>query len=295
MVALNFEPSLACVNAHEGGRDDDPRDSGGRTAYGVTQARYNQYLRDQHRGPADVWAITMPERVAIWRAYYWAPVRGDDLPAGLDYVVFDGGVNSGPVQAIKWVQRAVNDVCGASGAILVDGQMGTNTLAAINAIDDIDALIDRMQNRRLAMLKELRTWRYYGRGWSRRVEDVRKLGQAVARGSVVLAPPAGWTTAQGKAFASDAKPLPNPTSGTIASALGAVSGAVTQIQPVVQPLQGSTLWADAALTGVMYAGVAATLAGMGWAAYAAAKSRSRASALGLVPPEASVTLAPVTA
>ncbi|MFG1276543.1 glycoside hydrolase family 108 protein [Xanthobacter autotrophicus] len=288
MVAQNFEPALACVNVHEGGKDDDKRDPGGRTAYGVTQARYNQYLRDQGRPRADVWDITVRERVAIWRTYYWDVLRADELPAGLDYAVFDGGVNSGPAQAAKWLQRAVNDVRAKSGEgpILVDGQMGTNTLAAVNRIDDIDAVIAVMQDRRLAMLHNLKTWAVYGKGWSRRVNDVRKLAQAVARGSVVLAPPPGWTTAPGKALPSDAKPLPSATSGAVTSAVGTASSAVSSAATALQPAQGASKTLDTVLVVLLVLGGLLAAAGAAWAWWASRKAKRMAADLDIAPPPA---------
>lgn len=288
MVASNFAPSLACVNVHEGGKDDDPRDPGGRTAYGVTQARYNQYRRDKGLPRADVWNITVPEREAIWRAYYWDVVKADDLPAGLDYVVFDAAVNSGPAQAIKWLQRAINDVRAKSGLgpIAVDAQMGTNTMNAANSIDDVDAIIGRMQDRRLAMLHNLKTWAYYGKGWSRRVADVRRLGQAVARGSVPLKPPPGWTQAPGKAMPSDAKPLPSPTGGVVASTIGTASSGVSTVTTTAAPVQGMSPTLDAVLQVLIVLGIALTLAGAVYAWWANQKAKKMAAALDIAPPPA---------
>ncbi|MFG1302198.1 glycosyl hydrolase 108 family protein [Xanthobacter sp. V3C-3] len=301
MVAANFKPSLACVNVHEGGKDDDKNDPGGRTAYGVTQARYNQYLRDKGRPRADVWSITVPEREEIWRTYYWNVVRADDLPAGLDYVVFDAAVNSGPAQAIRWLQRSLNDVRAKTGQgpISVDAQMGTNTIAAANAIDDTDAVIERMQARRLAMLQELRTWKYFGRGWGRRVAEVKKLGQAVARGSVPAPTPAGWVTSPDKApiaaggsptspkaFQSDAKPLPSATGGVVTTTIGTASSGVSTVTTAAQPAQGMSPTLDAVLQFLIVLGIVLTLAGAAWAWWANRKSKQMAEALDIAPPPA---------
>ena len=44
---------------------------------------------------ADVSAMKVEEAKAIYRAKYWDAQRCDELPAGVDYAVFDYGVNSG--------------------------------------------------------------------------------------------------------------------------------------------------------------------------------------------------------
>lgn len=284
----NFAPALAAVLVHEGGKDDDPRDPGGRTAYGIIQRRYNQYRKAKGLPVRDVWLITPQEREDIYRAYYWQAVRADELPAGLDYVVFDGAVNSGEAQAGKWLQRALNDVRAKSGAgpILVDGRIGDGTLQAANAIGDVDAVIGAMQTRRLAMLRNLKTWKYYGKGWGRRVEDVRKLGQGVAMGSVELKAPPGWTTAPGKALITDAKPLPSAAGGVVTSALGTATSLAGDVSGALSPLQGLSAWGDTLIQGVTVVGVAATVIGIAWVALANARSREMAAALDIDAPPA---------
>ena len=41
--------------------------------------------------------MTKAEAVEIYRANYWIPARCGDLPGGIDLMVFDFGVNAGPV------------------------------------------------------------------------------------------------------------------------------------------------------------------------------------------------------
>ncbi|WP_454917265.1 glycoside hydrolase family 108 protein [Xanthobacter sediminis] len=291
----NFQPALACVLVHEGGKDDDPRDPGGRTAYGIIQRRYNQYRKAKGLPVRDVWLITPDEREEIYRVYYWDVCRAADLPAGLDYCVFDACVNSGDGQAAKWLQRALNDVRAKSGqgAIAVDGRIGDGTVQAANAIDDVDAVIGALSERRLAMLRNLKTWKFYGKGWSRRVGEVRKLAQAVARGSVAAPTPAGWVTApeaplktSPKAMLSDANPLPSPDKGTIAAAVGGASSAVSTTTAALQPAQGIHPAIDTALHVLIIAGILATLAGAAWAAWANSRAKRMADELDIAAPPA---------
>ena len=287
MAASNFAPALACVLVHEGGKDDDPRDPGGRTAYGVTQARYNQFRRANNLPQRDVWDITPDERTAIYKAYYWDVIQGDLLPAGLDYCVFDGAVNSGPAQAAKWLQRAVNDMRRAMGdpPIAVDGLIGDGTIEAVKAIEDQDQLIGLIQKRRLAMLRNLKTWDVFGRGWGRRVAEVQAAAQAVARGSVEIKPGATWTAAAGKAMLSDAKPLPSPNKGAIASAAGTVMSASSALAPALEPAQGLSPTLDGVLHALIIIGAIAAAVGAAWAIYANRQAKARADALDIAIPE----------
>jgi lysozyme family protein len=77
--------------------------------------------------------------------------------------VFDAAVNSGPRQAIKWLQRAV----GASD----DGVIGGQTLAMARAAQP-DFAAKRMLGERLQFMTDLKTWPVFGRGWARRIADM---------------------------------------------------------------------------------------------------------------------------
>lgn len=283
----NFAPALACVLVHEGGKDDDPNDPGGRTAYGVIQVRYNQYRKAKGLPVRDVWLIEPAERTEIYKTMYWDVIRGDALPPGTDYCVFDGAVNSGDVQAVKWLQRAINDVRAGmgQGPINVDGRIGPGTLGALAAIEDQDDVIAAMQAKRLAMLKNLKTWKFYGRGWSRRVDEVRQAAQGVARGSVALPLNPVWVKAGGKGFLSDAKPLPSPTKGAVASVAGTVASATSSVLPTLSPLQGLSPTTDAVLHAFVVAGALAAAGGALWAIYASRQAKARADALGIEVPE----------
>ena len=107
MAASSYDDALARVLVHEGGNDDDPRDPGGRTSRGILQSEWDIW-RKTHAGlPGDVWQAPQKEIEAIYRQKYWDALRCDDLPAGVDYAVFDYGVNSGIGRAAKVLQRLI--------------------------------------------------------------------------------------------------------------------------------------------------------------------------------------------
>src|SRR5262245_3242477 len=122
MAASSYHEALARLLVHEGGNDDDPRDPGGRTSRGILQREWDVWRRSHPGLPADVWRAPQDQVEAIYRQKYWNALRCDDLPAGVDYAVFDYGVNSGIGRAAKVLQRLV--------ATAVDGEVGPDTVAA---------------------------------------------------------------------------------------------------------------------------------------------------------------------
>ena len=162
----NFQQSLLAVLRHEGGYVNNPADPGGMTNLGCTKAVWEEWVghpvdeRDMRRlSPADV--------APLYKAKYWNKINGDALPAGLDYVVFDCAINSGPGRAAKFLQEVIG--------VTADGAIGPNTLKAL-AAHNTSEVIDAYQAKRLAFMQSLPAWGTFGRGWGRRVTEVAATG-----------------------------------------------------------------------------------------------------------------------
>ncbi|GJD64580.1 glycoside hydrolase family 108 protein [Methylobacterium frigidaeris] len=169
MTASTFERALTLVLKHEGGWVDDPRDPGGATNLGVTICTLSLWL-GRPATKAEVKALTVAVVAPIYRRNYWDAIRTDELPPGLGYALFDFAVNSGKKRAVIGLQRALK--------IADDGALGPITLAAVAKHKPAD-LIDALCDGRLAFLRALSIWPRFGKGWSRRVEDVRKAALAM--------------------------------------------------------------------------------------------------------------------
>lgn len=164
---------------HEGGFTSDERDPGnkmpdgrpGSTNLGVTQNVWEEYVGHEVTHE-DMKRLTKSDVEPLYKKQYWDTVRGDDLPYGVDYMVFDMGVNSGPGRAVRTLQKAV----GATP----DGVIGPKTLQAIQSADPHD-LIESFSQARLEFMKSLKTWDVYGKGWERRVNEVATLSESLAR------------------------------------------------------------------------------------------------------------------
>ena len=162
----NYVESLQAVLVHEGGFVNNPEDPGGMTNLGCTKAVWEEYVGH----PVDekaMRALTPSDVAPLYKRKYWDKVCGDDLPAGIDYVVFDAAINSGAGRAAKWLQACVG--------VEPDGGIGPKTLAAVQAFD-AKQLVEDYSKRRLSFLMDLPTWDTFGKGWGRRVNEVEDVG-----------------------------------------------------------------------------------------------------------------------
>lgn len=169
----NFVTSLLLVLKHEGGFVNHPKDPGGATNKGVTQKVYDIWRINEGLKTQSVKLIRQDEIGSIYRQDYWNACKCDTLPVGVDYCVFDFAVNSGVSRAKKFLQRALN--------VQADGLIGPMTLNAAKAFPAKD-LIDKICNSRLEFLRGLNTFPTFGKGWTRRVEEVRVGAKAMVKG-----------------------------------------------------------------------------------------------------------------
>ena len=165
----NFQNALSAVLKHEGGWADHPKDPGGATMRGVTLGTFRRYVK-AGASKADLKNITAAELETVYRRHYWDAVRGNELPSGVDYAVFDFAVNSGPSRATKFLQQVLG--------IKQDGKLGPVTLAALKDRYP-STIVSELCTLRLKWLRRLKTWKTFGRGWERRVVAVQELASAM--------------------------------------------------------------------------------------------------------------------
>lgn len=158
----NFQRSLSLVLKWEGGFVNHPKDPGGATNKGITLATFRRYVK-RNGTVDDLKRITDAQVSTVYRKQYWDAVKGDDLPSGVDYAVFDFAVHSGPARAAKYLQAAVG--------VDQDGKIGPVTIAAARGMNAVD-LVAAICAKRMAFLKRLNTWPTFGKGWTNRVNDV---------------------------------------------------------------------------------------------------------------------------
>src|SRR5271166_989323 len=254
--AADFAKSLPRILVYEGGKSNNPKDPGGRTNRGITQTTYTSFLREYGRPNKDVYNIADDEVQTIYKDRYWDVCDCDDLPIGLDFVVFDASVNSGPGHSVIWLQQSLGDVY--RGAI--DGVMGAKTIQAVEDHGDIDGLIADFCSHRLATLEHLTTWKDFGAGWHARIANGQKTALAWADGSA--APHPVDVTDKGghqKApVAGNIKPLPVSQIATHVTTAASASGVVaTQAVQQITPMADTFTWIKYVLGGLTCFSVAA--------------------------------------
>lgn len=154
MARDGFARCHAVTKLWEGGWSNHPADPGGKTMYGVTEAVFHAWLKSQGKAARAVRTIALAEAEAIYRGEYWAKAGCDTLAPGVDLAVYDAAVNSGVSRSRGWLLKAI----GGSDADTVKRHCAT----------------------RLSFVRALKTWKTFGKGWTRRIVDIEAKGVAWA-------------------------------------------------------------------------------------------------------------------
>lgn len=168
---MKFDICFQMVIKHEGGFVAHPSDPGGITNLGVTKAAWEEYLGKEVT-EQDMRDLTVETVKPFYRKNYWDRVRGDDLPPGVDYAVFDFAVNSGVARASRMLQECV----GATK----DGSIGPKTVDAVKT-HDAAVLAQELCDKRLEFLQGLPHFQTFARGWTRRVLEVSKTAKEMTQ------------------------------------------------------------------------------------------------------------------
>ena len=162
MMRENFDKALAFVLADEKGYSDDSADRGKETNMGISKKAHPD---------EDIKNMTIERATEIYYSEYWMPVRADELPSGVDYVVFDSAVQHGPRNAGIFLQRALNRMM---AGLTVDGIIGSKTLDMVRHNGGI-LITDILRERDIFYSKIVAkdpTQERFTRGWRNRLSQV---------------------------------------------------------------------------------------------------------------------------
>ena len=167
----NFDKALKFVLESEGGYSDNKNDPGGETKYGISKRSHPD---------EDIKNLSLERAGEIYHERYWDAVKGDDLPAGVDYVAFDSAVNHGPQNAGIFLQRAVNRL---KLVLRVDGIIGPVTIQNVLGRDRQNLITDILRERDIFYRKIVAqdpSQEVFFNGWLVRLSNVAVNARAFA-------------------------------------------------------------------------------------------------------------------
>jgi lysozyme family protein len=159
----NWEKSFELMLESEGGYVNHPSDPGGMTNLGVTKRVWEEWV-GRESNEKEMRSLT-PEMVEpLYKRKFWDACKCDDMPSGVDYLVFDFAVNAGVGRSAKILQTAVG--------VTPDGGIGPITLAAVKAQEPAE-LVQKFSDAKEAFYRSLNTFETFGKGWLNRVAAVK--------------------------------------------------------------------------------------------------------------------------
>jgi lysozyme family protein len=165
----------------EGGYCNVAGDPGGPTNFGITIYDARKYLNPS-ADAGFVRAMSVEQAIAIYRTHYWNAMHLSELPAGLDYAVYDYGVNSGQSRPFHVLQTLMG--------LPVTGQADAATIGGLKRFD-VDRMIDALCAERLQFMHGIRggaAWNEFGSGWGTRVASVRQVSHRMKAGGSAGSP-----------------------------------------------------------------------------------------------------------
>lgn len=129
-----FDTRIQGIIAKEGNYSNDPKDRGGATKWGITEATARAFGYTD-----DMRVMAREHAIAIYRARYWQQPgfdRVETIDPAIAIKLLDWGITSGPTVGVKALQRALNSLNREAAAypdVAVDGVAGAVTMAALRS------------------------------------------------------------------------------------------------------------------------------------------------------------------
>jgi lysozyme family protein len=160
-MKANWQHSFKLMLASEGGYADLSHlgDTGGMTNLGVTKRVWEAWV-GRESNEKEMRSLTKEMVEPLYKRKFWDACRCDDLPSGIDYLVFDMAVNAGVGRSAKLLQQCVG--------VDIDGAIGPITITAVKAREP-EELIEKFSEARELFYRGLKTFDVFGRGWLNRV------------------------------------------------------------------------------------------------------------------------------
>jgi len=119
-----IKPALVKLFGVEGGYVNDPDDAGGETKFGISKRSYPN---------EDIKRLTLDRAAFLYERDFWNPLRLSEVKSQvIAEEIFDTAVNCGMGTSARIVQEAVNLTNFPAADLVVDGNVGPATIAAVN-------------------------------------------------------------------------------------------------------------------------------------------------------------------
>lgn len=149
---------------------NDPRDPGGATRWGITLKTLERFL-GRKCSPKDVEKLSRNAAISIYAANYWGVMACQNLPHGVDFMVFDFGVNAGCERSVKTLQKIIG--------VRSDGICGPITQGASYGYPS-EQLVRLLADAQEEHYRNLSTFATFGSGWMRRLGNRRRAAMSLA-------------------------------------------------------------------------------------------------------------------
>lgn len=127
MKYSEFNDIIEVTLEFEQGYVNNPRDPGGETNFGISKRAYPDL---------DIRGLTKDQAISIYKKDYWTKYKIDQYPTNLRLIMFDMTIHHGSRNAVKILQRAINNKALSHGntwdKLKVDGTLGPATRAGID-------------------------------------------------------------------------------------------------------------------------------------------------------------------
>lgn len=216
-MQADYQPFIdRMIHRYEGGYGWNHKDPGGPTNFGITCYDLAEY-RGQRMTSMEAWvepvrSMPLSEAEAIYAKKYATGVWFNVLPAGVDCVMLDYGVNSGNSRSIKVARAIAGLPAGGMDQALLDG-----------VAHDPSGFIDKMCDERLRFMHAIRggsAWAEFGHGWGTRVADLRAFAHHLIGAPLPDAPDLGKVVTPKATNVGTTAPK-TTTAGTIATGTSA--------------------------------------------------------------------------
>lgn len=177
MAANKFGSALTAFWTFDGFKNDQAPGENFLTAYGVTQGTWDEAIAQGIIKDKSIGQASQEDCQTILHVNFWNALRCEEMPAGVDLMLFNDGSLSGVGHTARLLQRCV----GLAGDD-VDGVIGPMTMQAVRAHNP-GVLIKRIADADDAYLGALAKAPLYLKGWLRREAFMENLANKWAAGS----------------------------------------------------------------------------------------------------------------